>query len=41
VASGPIESFENGEGCEEDWDFVWDGEYFSAGFGREDQLFGH
>jgi hypothetical protein len=21
---------------EEDWDFIWDGEYVSAGFGRED-----
>jgi hypothetical protein len=25
-----------GECREEDWDFVWDGEYVSAGFGRED-----
>jgi hypothetical protein len=23
--------------CEENWDFVWDGEYVSAGAGGEDQ----
>jgi hypothetical protein len=23
---------------EEDWNYVWDGEYVSAGAGREDQL---
>jgi hypothetical protein len=25
-----------GESREEDWDFVWDGEYVSAGAGGED-----